>query len=251
MNDKLDFYMLGLKPNSSRISMKFLYRKKFGDMLWNVAKFQAELQVSENVSVVSLSKIKKECVSPKSSSEKVNPNLFAKLFEAAVYNRDYPYALLETMVRRVKTDKNINDTRAGVIKAYLMRNEKEVVQMALDKGNHNQAYLCGRLFAVLENIQTFAVGGGKLNSTIRDKYFASATAKPAGVFPTLMKLSQHHMKKLNDGSQIYYEKLMGQIMDMLENEFPKTLSLAEQGKFIIGYYQQKQDFYAGKKGTEQ
>ena len=123
--------------------------------------------------------------------------------------------------------------------------------MALDKGNHNQAYLCGRLFAVLENIQTFAVGGGKLNSTIKDKYFASATAKPAGVFPTLMKLSQHHMKKLNDGSQIYYEKLIGQIMDMLENEFPKTLSLAEQGKFIIGYYQQKQDFYAGKKGTEQ
>lgn len=253
LNDKLDFYMVGLKPNSSRISMKFLYRKKFGDMLWNVAKFQAELQISENVSVVSLSKIKRECVSPKSSSEKVNPNLFAKLFEAAVYNRDYPYALLETMVRRVKTDtdKDINDTRAGVVKAYLMRNEKEVVQMALDKGNHNQAYLCGRLFAVLENIQTFAVGGGKLNSTIKDKYFASATAKPAGVFPTLMKLSQHHMKKLNDGSQIYYEKLIGQIMDMLENEFPKTLSLAEQGKFIIGYYQQKQDFYAGKKGTEQ
>lgn len=251
LDGNIDFYIVGLKPNSSRISIKFLYRKKFLDMLWNLARFQDELQVSEEVRVVSLSWIKKECLSPKSNSEKISPALFTKLFEAAIYGTNYPYSLLETMVRRVKTDKFINATRAGVIKAYLTRNEKkEEWKVSLDRRNNNQAYLCGRLFAVLENIQNQAVGGGKLNSTIKDKYFASAAAKPASIFPTLIKLSQHHMKKLNDGSQIFHAKLVGEIMNMLENEFPKTLPLMEQGKFMIGYYQQEQDFFASKKPTE-
>ena len=251
LDGNVDFYIVGLKPNSSRISIKFLYRKKFLDMLWNLARFQDELQVSEEVRVVSLSWIKKECLSPKSNSEKISPALFTKLFEAAIYGTNYPYSLLETMVRRVKTDKFINATRAGVIKAYLTRNEKkEEWKVSLDRRNNNQAYLCGRLFAVLENIQNQAAGGGKLNSTIKDKYFASAAAKPASIFPTLIKLSQHHMKKLNDGSQIFHTKLVGEIMNMLENEFPKTLPLMEQGKFMIGYYQQVQDFFASKKPTE-
>lgn len=251
LDGNIDFYIVGLKPNSSRISIKFLYRKKFLDMLWNLARFQDELQVSEEVRVVSLSWIKKECLSPKSNSEKISPALFTKLFEAAIYGTNYPYSLLETMIRRVKTDKFINATRAGVIKAYLTRNEKkEEWKVSLDRRNNNQAYLCGRLFAVLENIQNQAVGGGKLNSTIKDKYFASAAAKPASIFPTLIKLSQHHMKKLNDGSQIFHAKLVGEIMNMLENEFPKTLPLMEQGKFMIGYYQQVQDFFASKKPTE-
>ncbi len=243
LDGNIDFYIVGLKPNSSRISVKFIYRKKFLDMLWNVAKFQDELQVSKEVRVVPLSSIKKECISPKSSSEKINPALLSGLLEAAVYNRIYARSLLETMVRRVKTDKYINDTRAGVIKAYLIRNEEEVVQVALDRKNDNPAYLCGRLFAVLENIQNFAVGGGQLNSTIKDKYFASAAAKPASVFPTLIKLSQYHVKKLSEGSQIFYAKLVGEIMNMLTNEFPKTLSLVDQGRFMIGYYQQVQAFY--------
>ncbi len=251
LDGNIDFYIVGLKPNSSRISIKFLYRKKFLDMLWNLARFQDELQVSEEIRVVSLSWIKKECLSPKSNSEKISPALFTKLFEAAIYGTNYPYSLLETMVRRVKTDKFINATRAGVIKAYLTRNEKkEEWKVSLDRRNNNQAYLCGRLFAVLENIQNQAVGGGKLNSTIKDKYFASAAAKPASIFPTLIKLSQHHMNKLNDGSQIFHAKLVGEIMNMLENEFPKTLPLMEQGKFMIGYYQQVQDFFASKKPTE-
>ncbi len=243
LDGNIDFYIVGLKPNSSRISVKFIYRKKFLDMLWNVAKFQDELQVSKEVRVVPLSSIKKECISPKSSSEKINPALLSGLLESAVYNRIYARSLLETMVRRVKTDKYINDTRAGVIKAYLIRNEEEVVQVALDRKNDNPAYLCGRLFAVLENIQNFAVGGGQLNSTIKDKYFASAAAKPASVFPTLIKLSQYHVKKLSEGSQIFYAKLVGEIMNMLTNEFPRTLSLADQGRFMIGYYQQVQAFY--------
>ena len=245
LDANIDFYIVGLKPNSSRISVKFIYRKKFGALLINVAKFQEELQISNEINVISLKNINDACKSPKSSTEKVNPSLFASVFESALYNKPYPQSILATIVRRAKTDKEIDKVKAGVIKAYLMRNEKEEMTVALNRGNQDQAYLCGRLFAVLERIQEQAAGG-KLNSTIKDRYFASATSKPASVFPTLIKLEQHHLKKLPEGSQVFYSKIVSEIMDGLENEFPTLLSLTNQGKFIVGYYQQTQAFYTKK-----
>lgn len=249
IDENVDFYIAGLKPNSSRLSIKFILRKRYGDILMNIARFQGEIQVKEPLKVVPLYWIKGEMVSPKSSNEKVNPDLMTKLFEAVMYNNRFPVALLETLIRRVKTDKYINDTRAGLIKAYLNRNEKEEIKLALDYENRNQAYLCGRLFAVLEWLQKRALGD--LNTTIKDKYFASAAAKPATVFPKLLTLAQAHIKKLDgEGNKVYYNKLIGQIINEINDEFPTTLSLVDQGKFIIGYYQQNQDFFVKKEDRE-
>jgi len=119
--------------------------------------------------------------------------------------------------------------------------------MTLDQGNTNQAYLCGRLFAVLEFIQQRASGGG-LNRTIKDAYFSSACVRPATVFPKLVMLAQHHLAKI-DGA-VYFEKMMGSIMASLNGEFPQTLSLDDQGKFIIGYYQQNNSLYTKKTETQ-
>lgn len=249
IDENVDFYIAGLKPNSSRLSVKFILRKRYGDILMNIARFQGEIQVKEQLKVVPLYWIKGEMVSPKSSNEKVNPDLMTKLFEAVMYNNRFPVALLETLIRRVKTDKYINDTRAGLIKAYLNRNEKEEIKLALDYENRNQAYLCGRLFAVLEWLQKRALGD--LNTTIKDKYFASAAAKPATVFPKLLTLAQAHIKKLDgERNKVYYNKLIGQIINEINDEFPITLSLVDQGKFIIGYYQQNQDFFVKKEDRE-
>lgn len=248
IEENVDFYMLGLKPNSSRLSIKFLYRKKYGEILWNIARFQEELQISEKWRPVSVMRVKAELTSPKSSSEKMNPALLSKLFEAALYGTPYPISLLETVVRRVKTDgdKSFSDIRAGIIKACLNRNyKKEEFGVSLNKENDGQAYLCGRLFAVLERLQQNA-SGNSLNRTIKDAYFASAASKPAIIFPKLLKLAQNHLSKVK--SPIFYNKLMGEIMDKLEGEFPETLLLQDQGRFMIGYYQQYQSFF--EKSTE-
>ena len=66
--------------------------------------------------------------------------------------------------------------------------------MSLDKTNQTPAYLCGRLFAVLEKLQQDA-SNNSLNRTIKDAYFASASAKPALVFPKLIRLAQNHLSK--------------------------------------------------------
>lgn len=239
----VDFYMIGLKPNSSRVSVKFIYRKKYADILWNIAKFQNDLQMSEEVAPVSFWRIKEELRSPKNKSEKINPALLTKIFESAIYGNRYPNALLEAIIRRIKTDSDtdVNRVRAGIIKACINRNyKKEEFGVALDKENCGQAYLCGRLFAVLEKLQRDA-SGTKLNRTIKDAYFASASAKPAIVFPKLIKLAQNHLTKVK--SPGFYNRLIGEIMDKLPGEFPETLLLQDQGRFIIGYYQQYQSFF--------
>ena len=118
--------------------------------------------------------------------------------------------------------------------------------MAWNEENKNPAYLCGGLFAVYEKIQQDS-SGGNLNRTIKDAYFASACSRPASVFPKLAKLAQNHMRKLSEGSEVYYNKLLGAVMNKLDGAFPATLSLDDQGRFIVGYYQMNQKLYKSNK----
>jgi len=113
--------------------------------------------------------------------------------------------------------------------------------MSLDKDNTNTGYRLGRLFAVLEKTQEEANPG--INATIRDRYYGAASSTPVSVFSTLLKLKNHHLSKMeNKGRVTNLEKLYGNIMDNIE-EFPPVLSLEDQGRFAIGYYHQRQDFF--------
>lgn len=250
IDKNVDFYMVGIKPNSSRVALKFIYHRKFGEMLQNIALHQSDMQMGEKVIPVPIWKLKKEMISPKSSNEKVDASLLAEIFKTIIYGTNYPAYLLSTIIRRVKTDRKINGIRAGAIKACINRKsrlsgEKEELKLALDYENKNQAYLCGRLFAVLEKLQQEA-SNNSLNRTIKDSYFSSAASKPALVFPKLLSLAQNHLKKLNEKSLIFFNKLIQEIIDGINGEFPETLMLSEQGKFMIGYYQQYQSFFKKK-----
>lgn len=243
------FYIAGIKPNASRLSIKFMERQATGQMLAHVAKHQADLQIGPERQLIPLWRIARSMVPEKSSQAQPSPALVAKLFDAIVKGTPYPENLLATMIRRVKTERQVSHTRAAMIKACInrrmrMNNEKneEVLQVALDTTNSSPAYVCGRFFAVLEKIQQDA-SGGKLNRTIKDAYFASTSSNPAMVFPKLIKLSQSHLKKLGEGSRVYYQRLMTEIIALISGEFPKTQSLQDQGKFMIGYYHQNAKLY--------
>lgn len=249
IDENVDFYILGLKPNSSRLSVKFIFRKKYVDILWNISKFQQELKIVGGLDIVSIHRIYFELTSPEyrmkdDKNNKINPALSAKIFESIIYGTPYPNALLETVVRRVRVDsgsEKLNGVRAGMIKAYINRNyKKEELKMALDKENNGQAYLSGRLFAVLEKLQQEA-HQNTLNRTIKDSYFSSASVNPQMIFPKLLRLGQAHLKKVSYPA--FYNKLIGEIIDSLNGGFPKLLSLKEQGEFIVGYYQQYQSFF--------
>lgn len=249
IDENVDFYILGLKPNSSRLSVKFLFKKKYADILWNISRFQEELKITGGLDLVSIYRIYYELTPPEyrrkdDKNNKINPALSAKIFESVIYGTAFPSALLEGVIRRIRADRGsekLNGVRAGIIKAYINRNyEKEELKVALDKNNKEQAYLCGRLFAVLEKLQQ-AAHQNALNRTIKDAYFSSASVNPQMVFPKLIRLGQAHLKKVQ--YSVYYNKLIGEITDSLNGGFPKLLSLKEQGEFIVGYYQQYQSFF--------
>ena len=119
--------------------------------------------------------------------------------------------------------------------------------MSLDTSYTNPGYLLGRLFAALERAQEQASPG--INATIRDRFYGAASSTPVAVFAHLMKLKNHHIAKIdNKGTAVNLEKLFQEIVDKLDSKdaFPTHLALDDQGRFAVGYYHQRQSFFAKK-----
>ena len=146
-------------------------------------------------------------------------------------------------------EQDITRGRAAILKAYYTRNKsalcpEEVLTVELNEQSNYTPYVLGRLFAVLEDVQSMANPG--LNATIKDRYFNSACATPAVVFPTLLKLAQKHLQKLSTGSSIYFNQQITGLMSRMNAPFPARMTLPEQGAFEIGYYHQTQKRYEKK-----
>ena len=188
-------------------------------------------------------------------ADNIPPNLAGCTLRAILECRPYPYTLLAAAVQRCRAEREISYPRAALIKGclnratrYLNQEHKEELKVSLDPDNPNPGYRLGRLFAVLEKIQEEASPG--INATIRDRYYGSASSTPVAVFPTLIKLSKHHLGKLeNRGREINFERMLGEIIDGI-GDFPPYLSLDEQGRFAIGYYHQRQNFFSKQESTE-
>ena len=179
----------------------------------------------------------------------VTPNLPEAVVKSIFEGLPYPQTLFASCIRRIRAesgekDKNaVHITRAAIIKAYLnrLKNNEQKIQVMLDKENTNQGYLCGRLFAVLDKIQEEANN----QHSIRERYMNSASSTPAAVFSTILNLSNHHVENLkNEGRKVYFEKLKQEIISKIDADgFRPQLNLQDQGRFFIGYYHQRQDFF--------
>lgn len=118
----------------------------------------------------------------------------------------------------------------------------------LDTENPSTAYRLGRLFATLEKIQEEASPG--LNATIRERYYGAASSTPVAVFTTLMRLKNHHLAKMpSKGRVVNLEKLLAEILSGV-TDFPVHMNLQDQGRFAIGYYHQRQDFFTKRDSTQ-
>jgi CRISPR-associated protein Csd1 len=250
--DYTPFYVLGLAPNAARIAVRFWQAGTVSEIARNIKQHLADCAIihgpnqPEHLSLFRL--LVSTAVLDK--SENIQPNLAGDLMKSILGGIPYPKTLLDSTVRRCRAEREITYPRAALVKGVLVResryynrNEKEV-SMALDTVNMNVGYRLGRLFAVLEKTQEEANPG--INATIRDRFYGSASGTPVAAFPHLMKLKNHHLAKLdNRGRAVNLEKLIGEIMGGI-SDFPAHLSLQDQGRFAVGYYHQRQDFFTKK-----
>lgn len=250
-NDK--FFILGLAPNSARIAVVYWSELPLREFAGLISRHFEDMKIvdtrKEKKPYVGLHSILGSVTLGGKSSD-ATPNLPEAVVKSIFQGLPYPISLFQACIRRIRAEQSVTIVRAAIIKAYLNRinnNNNIKIKIMLDKENQNQGYLCGRLFAVLDKIQEDANG----IHSIRERYMNSASSTPATVFSTILNLSAHHLEKLNNGKQVYYEKLKQEIVSKLDADgFPAHLSLQDQGRFFVGYYHQRQDFFTSKEDKE-
>lgn len=247
------FYILGLAPNSARIAVVYWAECSLKEFAGKILRHFEDMEIIDtrkNGKPYMGIKSMLAAVTLNGKQSEATPNLPEAVVKSIFQGTPYPFTLLSACIRRIRAESGGKDAiriaRMAIIKAYLNRindNNKKINTM-LDKSNTNQGYLCGRLFAVLDKIQEDANG----ISSIRERYMNAASATPSSVFATILNLSSHHMEKLtNEGRKIFYEKMKHEIIDKIPaTGFPAHLDLQDQGRFFIGYYHQRQDFFKKK-----
>ena len=262
LDPSMDFYILGLSPNSARLSVRFFLHNTFGGFLRNVQAHYDRLEIVrpayDKFETLPLWKLLNETVNQNSRDKSPAPDLAGEVLRAVLTNTRYPATLLNGAALRIRAEREVTRGRAAIVKAYYQKLAEttkqenpdipeEVLQVSLNPDASNVPYTLGRLFSVLEAIQASANPG--INATIKDKYFNSAAATPAVIFPILLNLAQKHLKKLNAanrGLSIAYEKQMTELLSKLGTEYPAHLNLPQQGSFQLGYYFQTQARYQKK-----
>lgn len=256
INPDQEFFILGISPNAARLAVRMFCRNTFGNIAKNVKNHYDNLSIShgdKQPDYITPWRLLNETANPNSRDKKISPQLSGDLMRSILEGLPYPETLYSQILLRIRADHTVSYGRAAFIKAYLLRNakniEKEVLTVKLNEENRYTPYVLGRLFAELEGLQEAANPG--INATIRDRYFNSACATPAVVFPVLIKLAQNHLRKLDGGLKHYYEKQLENINSLFDEAWPERLSLKEQGVFQLGYYHQKTNRFKGKKKEEE
>lgn len=273
LNPKNRFYILGLAPNASRLSVRFFLQNSFDEFAQNYQKHQEDLDIvrptfdeRETLSMWAL--LRETAIKNPDKPPKFQRQLVEEMLNAILTGSPYPSTLFTQVEIRIRAEKEINRGKAAIIKAYLWRNvaKRQKDQKHIYKGvlgvelNESKTtdlpYRLGRLFAVLEALQLEAFRDNnnrdsKPNTTIKDQFFSSACATPVVAFPIIVDRAQKYLRKLKaknkEGLARYYSDMMDDIIGNFEEKrYPAHLSLEDQGVFQIGYYHQRQRMYAKK-----
>lgn len=251
------FYVLGLAPNAARIAVRFWHAAPLAEIAQRVVNWFEDLRMARGPNDAEFPSLFRllTAVAVQNKADNIPPRLGGDIVRSLFMGTPYPAHWLQAAVQRCRAERQVNRLRAAAIKACLNRaghtkgidsQQPWEMKEMLDPDNPSPGYRLGRLFAALEKIQEEASPG--LNTTIRERYYGAASSTPVAVFTTLMRLKNHHLAKLNKGRAVNLEKLLAEIVAGI-SDFPVHLSLQDQGRFAIGYYHQRQDFYTNRDAT--
>ena len=273
------FYVLGLAPNASRISIRFWYEDTFGALAKHYQEYLNDIRMEpQPLSAKPLSFTR---LAVRTAPARVEKNgtlkfdadrntfaLVADLFVSVLNGNRFPGALLSILLTRIRADGVLDRLRLMLIKAVLVRNMRLEQRLPKDEnGNWVEDYLVrsdpddpnparrlGRLFALIERAQSAALGD-EINAAVRDKFLSAAAVAPAQVLPKLVQNAiEHHLKRLRNGHSdakwiksseqarsvgFALEREIGRLFASFTDGLPGQLSNEEQGLFLVGYFQER------------
>lgn len=257
LNPETRIYILGLAPNAARLSVRFWQVDTLAHFTRCLSDHYQDLYLEPQSwkQPPAIWQLLRETVPHRSGTkpklDDIAPQLAGELTRAILTGKRYPRSLLTNLIMRMRADGDLSSLRIALCKAVLAReirlnsqHHKEI-PVSLDTTNKNPGYLLGRLFSSLESAQRAALGKS-VNATIKDRFYGAASATPATIFPMLLRNAQNHFSKIRKtkaGLAVSLERQIGEVIDLLSSEFPKTLGLEDQGKFAIGYYHQRSEIF--------
>jgi CRISPR-associated protein Csd1 len=254
VNPDSKFYILGLSGNVTRLVVRFWHVSTAREMIDRLHDHFENLRLTRShdphpyyePEFPSAQRLLDQSARERKA---ISPLLGGQLMQAILHRTRYPMTLYQGVLNRLRANDPVDYLKATILKATLIRNFNQSIDMSLNHERTDPAYLLGRLFAALEKTQEDALG--KVNAGLRERFYSSASATPGIVFPRILRTYQHHLAKLEGGRKTNREKLVQEIHAPLDG-YPSHLNLEEQGLFAIGYYHQRQDFFTKKeKPTEE
>jgi CRISPR-associated protein Csd1 len=276
--DAARFYALVITGAQGRAIIRGWIDTTVGDVQRNLERYWTELEIVRNTPPPKGKELPRHfpqrelltAIAPFGRFDDIPDALAASMFSAAVTGERYPLAVLQKALERARaeisraewSDLYRRDARAALVKAVLVRNFGKELSPAMDPDNTEPGYLLGRMMAVLERLQQIALGPD-VNATVIDRYFGAASATPQSVFPRLLKNARHHARKAvgtpQEGAAIWLDRQLDVIAFPLKVNrraygpdagFPSSLSLEQQGLFVLGYHQQRHWLWLKKEDRE-
>lgn len=265
------FHVLGLSPNAARLSVRFWLTGDLDQFARRLAEHHADLRMQPVPfgwgAAPSVNRLLARTTALQEKFENIPPLLAGEVMRAILSGARYPQSLLAAAIMRLRAGDNAaSGWHAAVIRAVLFRDqrlarrdpdipERGETPMSLKRDHCNPGYQLGRLFAVYELAQRSALG--RVNATIRDKYFGAASATPASVFPLIVRGAQSHLAKVRKEKPGWshliereLEEITGRFNPDAGGTWPRSLRLKDQGEFAIGYYHQRAAKLSDDKGDQ-
>jgi CRISPR-associated protein Csd1 len=240
-------HILALAPNAARLAVRFYVEDDFDVIASRYLTHLHRLRVSPppRGAMLSAWRYLLETAMLR-RSENIPSRLAADWIRAILADTPYPLTMLSALIARIRADADINALRVGLMRAILIRNFSMRAPVAFSPDHDDNGYLLGRLFALYEHIQETALGRSP-HTTIKDKYFAAASAQPKSIFHVLARTSFEHLFRIErqrPGLRAKLESVLSALLDQLSPQndpFPRNLSDKAQAMFCLGYYYQRDD----------
>ena len=252
------FHAVTLAGNSGRVAVRHWMQVTLDSAEKNLRRWFRDLQLkplrppSGKKKMSPLALFRLACATVREAKD-LQPEVTAQLFRAALEGTAPSLTLLHPVLNRLRVDITrdggmalLNHSRFALAKLILNRNRKDNIMEIPERQNADAgdaAYQCGRLLAVLAEAQAKAHDYKLKGPGVVERYFGTAMTSPASVFPTLLRLNRHHLDKIRksdkyEGHDRFLDKTIQDVFTKF-NCFPRMLNLHAQGRFAIGFYQQK------------